>query len=122
MDGLDPIVVHDAVSDAAARARKGEGPTLIEVRVSRMTPHSSDDDDRSYRTREEVEMMKASDPLPVFGAHLLNSKVIGQTELDHLNEQAIAEVDDAVEHAEAAPYPEVAEAMYPVYVEDIRHG
>lgn len=122
VDGLDPIAVHEAVSDAAARARKGDGPTLIEVKVSRMTPHSSDDDDRSYRTREEVEDMKARDPLPIFGAHLHNSKIVSQSDLDHLDSKAKAEVDEAVEHAEGAPYPEIAEAMYPVYVEDIKHG
>jgi 2-oxoisovalerate dehydrogenase E1 component alpha subunit len=51
VDGLDPIVVFEAVSAAADRAREGVGPTVLEVKVSRMTPHSSDDDDRSYRPK-----------------------------------------------------------------------
>jgi 2-oxoisovalerate dehydrogenase E1 component alpha subunit len=71
INGLDAIEVCEAVSAAVERARSGQGPTLIELRVSRMTPHSSDDDDRSYRPREEVEVMKALDPVPTFAESLL---------------------------------------------------
>src|SRR3990170_3245207 len=61
VDGLDVVAVYQAVAEAAARARRGDGPTLVEARVHRLTPHSSDDDDRSYRPRAEVEAMKAGD-------------------------------------------------------------
>jgi 2-oxoisovalerate dehydrogenase E1 component alpha subunit len=87
-----------------------------------MTPHSSDDDDRSYRPREEVEQMKLDDPLPAFEAVLVEKKVLSEKDLTALDDKARAEVEAAVETAEAAPYPPVEDASYPVYVEDVRHG
>jgi len=92
------------------------------VRVSRMTPHSSDDDDRSYRPREEVEKMKQDDPLPAFEKTLREMKVLSEKDAESLDERARAQVEQAVADAESAPYPEVADASYPVYVEDIRNG
>jgi 2-oxoisovalerate dehydrogenase E1 component alpha subunit len=121
VDGLDAVEVYEVVSTAVERARSGQGPTLIELKVSRMTPHSSDDD-RSYRSREEVEAMKARDPVPAFAESLIEQKVLTQKDLDKLEAEIKEQVEDAVQHAEAAPYPEVSEASYPVYVEDIRHG
>ncbi len=55
VDGLDVQAMHAAMAQAVDRARRGEGPTIVEAMVSRLTPHSSDDDDRSYRPREEIE-------------------------------------------------------------------
>jgi 2-oxoisovalerate dehydrogenase E1 component alpha subunit len=122
VDGLDPIAVYDAVSEAADRARKGEGPTVLEVRVSRMTPHSSDDDDRSYRPKEEVEMLKEQDPLPQFAEHLRKRKVLSKKAEDEMEAKAKQEIDEAVRQSSEAPYPEITEGAYPVYVEDVRHG
>lgn len=122
VDGLDAIKVHDVVAAAVDRARSGQGPTLIELKVSRMTPHSSDDDDRTYRPREEVEAMKALDPVPAFATLLLKQNTITQKDLDTLEAEIKEQVEEAVDHAESAPYPDVSEAAYPVYVEDIRHG
>jgi 2-oxoisovalerate dehydrogenase E1 component alpha subunit len=122
VDGLDPVVVYDAVSEAADRARQGEGPTVLEVRVSRMTPHSSDDDDRSYRPKEEVEMLKEQDPLPQFAEHLRKKKVLSKKAEDEMEAKAKQEIDEAVQQSSEAPYPEIAEGAYPVYVEDIQHG
>jgi 2-oxoisovalerate dehydrogenase E1 component alpha subunit len=120
IDGLDPIEMHRAVLDARERAREGEGPTLIEALVQRMTPHSSDDDDRAYRSREEVEEMKANDPLSRFQEQLLDRGVLDQGRIDKLEEKARREVDRSVETASNAPYPEISEGSYPVYAEDIR--
>jgi 2-oxoisovalerate dehydrogenase E1 component alpha subunit len=122
VDGLDLLAVHDAVSLAASRARNGEGPSVIEVKVHRMTPHSSDDDDRSYRSSEEVEAMKTEDPLLKF-AELLRSKSIlnDETELE-MEAKAKEEIDLAVTTAAEAPFPEVADATYPVYAEEIPHA
>ncbi len=122
VDGLDAVNVYEIVSTAVKRARSGQGPTLLELRVSRMTPHSSDDDDRTYRSREEVEVMKAKDPVPAFARQLIEDAVITQAAIDDLEEEIKEQVEDAVQFAEAAPYPDVEDASYPVYVEDIRHG
>jgi 2-oxoisovalerate dehydrogenase E1 component alpha subunit len=104
VDGLDAFAVHAAISEAAERARKGDGPTLVEVMVSRMTPHSSDDDDRTYRSKER------------------KKKALTNKLAEEIDSAVKEQVEAAVAAAEAAPYPEVAEATYPVYVEDIRHG
>src|SRR3990170_1510656 len=122
VDGMDILKVHEAVSEAASRARAGEGPTLVEAKVYRLTPHSSDDDDRSYRTRQEVDEWKQRDPLHAFRAQLLERKVLTAAEDEKLEARAKDEVDDAVRFGEAAPYPEVSEGAWPVYVEDVRHG
>ncbi|MXH99520.1 3-methyl-2-oxobutanoate dehydrogenase subunit alpha, partial [Escherichia coli] len=68
VNGNDPLEVYQAVKEARERARRGEGPTLIETISYRLTPHSSDDDDSSYRGREEVEEAKKSDPLLTYQA------------------------------------------------------
>ena len=122
VDGMDILQVHQAVSEAAARARAGEGPTLIEARVYRLTPHSSDDDDRSYRSREEVEEWRARDPLDRFAGQLKEQKVLTPEVEAELEVRAKREVDEAIQFAEQAPYPDVSEGAYPVYVEDIPHA
>ncbi len=122
VDGLDVLEVYRAVEAAAARARAGEGPTVIEARVSRMTPHSSDDDDRSYRPREEVEAMKAHDPLVLFRDRLIKEKTLTAESDREFETRAKEQVDEAVAFAVAAPYPPVADGAYPVYVEDVRRG
>ncbi len=122
VDGLDPLQVYQAVAAAAARARAGEGPTLVEARVFRMTPHSSDDDDRTYRTREDVEAMKARDPLGSFREFLRSQSVLSAEVVAEMEAQAKQQVEQAVAFAEAAPYPEVSEAAHPVYVEDVHHA
>lgn len=122
VDGLDALAVHAEMTQAVARARAGEGPTVVEVRVNRMTPHSSDDDDRSYRPREDVEQMKQDDPLPAFEKTLREMKVLTEKDAGVLDERAREQVEQAVADAEAAPYPNVADAAHPVYVEDVQHG
>ncbi|MGH2626301.1 MAG: thiamine pyrophosphate-dependent dehydrogenase E1 component subunit alpha [Anaerolineales bacterium] len=120
VNGLDVLEVHAAVEAAAARARKGDGPTLIEAKVERMTPHSSDDDDRTYRSRQEMEALKQRDPLGLFRGYLTQAKVLTQTQDREFEARAKEEVDDAVRFAGEAPYPEVETAAYPVYAEDVR--
>jgi 2-oxoisovalerate dehydrogenase E1 component alpha subunit len=122
VDGLDPIAVYDVIHKASERARGGEGPTLVEVNVSRMTPHSSDDDDRSYRSKEEVEAMKEKDPLPAFAAKLKQEGVIDEEKEAEMEQQVKAEIDQAVEAANQAPYPPIEEATGPIYAEEVQHG
>lgn len=122
VDGLDPIEVYRAVDEAVGRARSGGGPTLVEARVYRLTPHSSDDDDRTYRSREEVEAWKARDPLPLFRAALMKRQVLSDAADADLEQNARAEVEDAIRFAESEPYPEIASAGYPLFSRDGRHG
>jgi 2-oxoisovalerate dehydrogenase E1 component alpha subunit len=120
VDGLQVADVYSATKQAVERARAGGGPTLIELRVNRMTPHSSDDDDRTYRSRQEMEAMKEQDPLDAYRTSLLAQGVLDEGRMEELDGKAKEAVEDAVTYAEAAPYPVVEEATYPVYFEDVR--
>ena len=122
VDGTDVFSVYAVMSEVVAKARSGGGPSLIEARMYRITPHSSDDDDRSYRTREEVEENKKRDPILVTRTQLLESGVLSARELEEMESRAKAMVDDAVAYTEKAPYPAVEEAAYPVYVEEVRRA
>lgn len=122
VDGTDVFAVHQAVSEAVALARAGDGPSLIEARMYRITPHSSDDDDRTYRTREEVEEHKKNDPLLVGRKRLEDTGLLDEAKLDEFEARAKQIVDEAVQYAEQAPYPSVEEGAYPVYAEEVRRG
>jgi 2-oxoisovalerate dehydrogenase E1 component alpha subunit len=113
--------VYDAVKEAVDNARKGEGPSVIEAKMYRLTPHSSDDDDRSYRTREEVEHFKKEDPIIVMKEQLIEQGLMTEEEYKTLEEKAKKSVDDAVEEATRAPYPKGEEAATPVYAEEVNH-
>ncbi|MCY0881031.1 MAG: thiamine pyrophosphate-dependent dehydrogenase E1 component subunit alpha, partial [Firmicutes bacterium] len=76
IDGNDPVKVYEVTKQAVDRARRGEGPTLIEAKTYRFVPHSSDDDDRAYRSREEVAEWKKRDPLVQFERTLLEQGVL----------------------------------------------
>jgi 2-oxoisovalerate dehydrogenase E1 component alpha subunit len=122
VNGLDVFEVYDEMSEAVQRARAGAGPTVLETQVHRMTPHSSDDDDRTYRSKEEVEMMKANDPLEIFSKQLLERGVISEQVDQEYRAKAKEEIEQAVKIAEQAKYPEIQEASYPVFVEDMPNG
>jgi 2-oxoisovalerate dehydrogenase E1 component alpha subunit len=122
VDGTDMIKVQAAMEEAVKRARAGEGPSLIEARAYRLTPHSSDDDDRTYRSREEVEEHKKNDPLLVAQRTLGAKKILTEARINELEEKAMAVVNQAAADAEAAPYPAAEEALHPVYAEEVRRG
>lgn len=115
VDGNDILAVYDAVKSAAERAYSGEGPTLVEAKTYRLVPHSSDDDDRSYRSREEVEAWKAKEPLVVYQRYLLQRDLLDQEKIDALDARANTEVDRAQQAAEEAPYPDPEETLLHVY-------
>lgn len=117
VDGNDPLAVYDAVKAAAERAYNGDGATLVEARTYRLTPHSSDDDDRSYRSREEVESWRQREPVGRFRQYLLAEGVLTQDKADDYDERAKAAVDEAHRLAEEAPTPAPEEAMGAVYAE-----
>lgn len=122
VDGTDVFETHRVVAEAVAMARAGKGPSLVETRMYRLTPHSSDDDDRTYRSREEVEEAKKRDPLLVARRTLEEQGLLTAVQVDEMEARAKEMVEDAVRFAEQAPYPAVEEGMYPVYAEEVRHG
>lgn len=118
VDGNDPLAVYEAVKAAAERGRKGDGPTLIETVSYRLTPHSSDDDDRVYRSREEVEEAKKLDAVITFKAYLQELEILTETLEKELNERIAEAVNDATEYAEAAAYAPPESALKYVYAEE----
>jgi len=118
VDGNDILAVYAVMKAAADRARAGDGPTLIEAKTYRLTPHSSDDDDRSYRSRDEVEAWKKRDPIVTFRAQLENAGLLTAALVQDYEARAAAEVDDAVQYAQSAPFPDIATAMSGVYAPD----
>ncbi|MFE7060941.1 thiamine pyrophosphate-dependent dehydrogenase E1 component subunit alpha [Bacillus haimaensis] len=117
IDGNDPLEVYAAVKEAADRGRRGEGPTLVEAISYRLTPHSSDDDDRAYRERDEVDAAKAKDPIISFAAYLKEVGVLTDEKEKEMNDEIAKEVNEATEYAENAPYADAESAMKHVYAE-----
>lgn len=117
VDGADLLGAHAAARDAVARARAGDGPTLIEAKVTRLTAHSSDDQETKYRSAAELASERALDPLPrlreqLFAAGILTDELRASTA-----EEVRATVDDATEYAEAQPDPTPGSGLLHVYAE-----
>ena len=122
VDGGDVIGCYAAAREAHERARRGEGPTLIEARVVRLTSHSSDDDQRRYRDPAEVEKLKELDPIPRFASELRDSGILTDEIEERLRSEVKAEVNEASKRAEARPEPSVEDAHERVYAEPIPGG
>jgi len=122
VDGGDVLGCYAAARDAHARARRGEGPTLIEARVVRLTSHSSDDDQRRYRDPAEVDALKERDPIPQFGAELRAVDVLTDERDTAMRAEVKAEVNEASKRAEARPEPTSDDAHERVYAEPIPGG
>jgi 2-oxoisovalerate dehydrogenase E1 component alpha subunit len=119
VDGNDVLACYAAARDAVTRARAGEGPTLIEAKVTRLTAHSSDDQQTKYRSEEELAAEKARDPLPVFRAQLVEAGVLTPEIEAQVAADITAAVDDATDYAEAEPDPDPSTGLRYVYVEDV---
>jgi 2-oxoisovalerate dehydrogenase E1 component alpha subunit len=115
VDGGDVLGCYRAGRDAIERARAGEGPTLIEAKVARLTAHSSDDQQTKYRTTEEIEAEKANDPLPRFHAQLVDAGVLDEASDAAILDEARKIVEDATDWAEAQADPDPATAQRHVY-------
>jgi pyruvate dehydrogenase E1 component alpha subunit len=98
VDGMDPVAVYEATSEAVARARRGDGPTLIEAMTYRFRGHFEGDSE-TYRTREEVEAWIQRDPLVTYPQRLIADGVADDATLRRIAEEGRAEVDTAAERA-----------------------
>ncbi|MBE3594647.1 MAG: thiamine pyrophosphate-dependent dehydrogenase E1 component subunit alpha [Candidatus Carbobacillus altaicus] len=117
VDGSDPFLVYEAVKNARERALEGLGGTLIEARVSRLVPHSSDDDDRTYRDQKELEEEKARDALGKMRTYILDKSLIDDAALEQLEKDVMDIVNDATAYAERAPYADPSTVKRYVYAE-----
>jgi 2-oxoisovalerate dehydrogenase E1 component len=103
IDGNDPLEVYRTMRLAVERARAGEGPSLIEAETYRYYAHTSDDDDRLYRTREEVDEWRRNDPVVTMRQYIIEERLLTESEERALTERIEEMLGAAVVEAEAAP-------------------
>ena len=111
VEGNDVMAVIDAAAEAADRARKGEGPTLLEFRTWRRYGHWEGDPDIrlfTYRNKEEHEAWLNKDPIPKYRNDLINGGTASSEELDAIDSKVDGEIKAAIEFAENSPYPDVS--------------
>jgi len=116
VDGMSVVDVHHAVAEAADRARKGDGPTLLEFRTYRYKGHSMSDPAK-YRTKEEVEAYKSRDPIEQVRKLILEGKVATEKDLEAIDSQIKEKVAESVKFAEESAFPDPSEAYKDVYAQ-----
>jgi 2-oxoisovalerate dehydrogenase E1 component len=120
VDGNDPLLVYRTVKEAVDRARHGQGAALVEAETYRYYAHTSDDDDRLYRTREEVEEWRRHDPVVTLKQYLIEERLLSDADERALDQEVAAMVAVAVESAESSPAP--ADPYSHVYARVIEPG
>jgi pyruvate dehydrogenase E1 component alpha subunit len=116
VDGQDVMEMYEVAGEAVARARRGEGPTLIEAQTYRYHGHYGADNPLGYRTEEEEAYYKGRDCIETNAKFLLESGTLTQDELDEIDRKAIAQVEEASQFANDSPYPDPSEITTDVYI------
>jgi len=114
VDGNDVLAVYEAAKKAIERAKRGEGPTLIECRTYRHKGHSRMDP-ATYRPKEEVEYWLKKDPIKRFRGRLLEMGILTEEEAKKIEDEVSQAIEEAVKFALESPYPEPEEALKDVY-------
>ncbi len=114
VEGNDVLAVYQAAKQAVERARRGEGPTLIECKTYRRRGHSRADPAK-YRPKEEVEKWLRKDPIELFKEKLMQIRSFTEAEIKQIENEASAAVEEAVKFAKESPYPTPEEALEDVY-------
>ena len=114
VDGNDVGAVYDAVAEAVARARRGDGPTLVENVTYRWKGHSKSDKNL-YRTKEEIAEWRGLDPILRFEAKVREAGLLTDEEIQHVRTQALEDMRSAVREANAAPDADPADLLDAVY-------
>jgi len=117
VDAMNPEKVHVAVEEAAARARRGDGPTLLEFRTYRYKGHSMSDPAK-YRAKEELQSYKDRDPIEYVRSVILKNKYASEDELKSIDDKVKGQVAESVKFAEESNYPDPSEAFKDVYVQE----
>ncbi|MBN9393320.1 MAG: thiamine pyrophosphate-dependent dehydrogenase E1 component subunit alpha [Chloroflexi bacterium] len=111
----DVLAVYEAAREAVARARRGEGPSLMEVKTYRYLGHFQGDPEL-YRPKDEVAKLRESDPINKLGRQLIEQGAISEGDLVALDQEAAEKVKEAIEFARQSPYPQPADALKHVFV------
>ena len=117
VDAMNPENVHVAVEEAAARARRGDGPTLLEFRTYRFKGHSMSDPAK-YRAKEELQSYKDRDPIEYVRSVILEKKYATEADLKLIDDKVKGQVAESVKFAEESNYPDPSEAFKDVYVQE----
>ena len=115
VDGNDVLAVYRAAEEATHRARSGAGPTLLECKTYRTRPHAEGMRDTGYRTPEEVAAWKARCPIRQFEEKLLADKAASRDNLDLIDAEVKATIDEAVQFALSSPAPDPATVAHHLY-------
>ena len=114
VDGMDFFEAYEATKGAIEHAR-AQGPVLLEMKVERFMPHTTDDDDRRYRSKGEVEEARKRDPILLLRSYLVDAGLLTAERDEEIGEETRQEVDRATDDAEAAPYPDPSTVYDHVY-------
>jgi len=119
VDGNDVLEIYHAAGEAIARARAGQGPTLLECRTYRTRAHAEGMRDAGYRTLEEIDSWKKRDPIASWKQRVLEAGLAEEAELDAIEREAKELAEDAIEFAKNSPYPDPATVMNHIYHQPI---
>lgn len=117
VDGNDALEVYRVVKEARERAIRGEGPTLIEAMMYRLSPHSTSDNDLVYRTKEEVEENWKKDGIPKMKSYLIETGLWTEEQDEALLKDIQSQLKAAIERAENAPFPKPEDTLLHVYAD-----
>jgi pyruvate dehydrogenase E1 component alpha subunit len=117
VDGMSPEAVHEAIEEAADRARRGDGPTLLDIRTYRYKGHSMSDPQK-YRTKEEVAEWQEKDPIEHCLRVIKENKWLTDKKIEEIDQWVKNEVAESIKFAEDSPYPDPSELYEDVYQEE----
>jgi pyruvate dehydrogenase E1 component alpha subunit len=112
---MDVLAVRQVVSEAVERARRGEGPSLVECKTYRFYDHQGVGDGAADRPAEEMAEWKARDPIPRFRSYLIETETLTEAEAADIEARVAARIEEAIAFAEAAPLPTPDDLLTDVY-------
>lgn len=118
VDGNDALEVYRVVKEARERAVRGEGPTLIEAMMYRLSPHSTSDNDLAYRTKEEVEENWEKDGIPKMKTYLIGQGLWSEEQEETWSRDISQQLKEAIVAAENSPFPNPEDTLLHVYAGD----
>lgn len=119
VDGYDVLAVHEVAQASVARARSGQGPSLIVCYAPRMRGHE-EGDPQTYRPKDDISKAQENDPIQRFRKHLLNNEILTEKEMKEIEERVEKEVKEAIRFSDESPFPAPEDAMHDLFVEEVR--
>lgn len=117
VDGNDVFAVHQAATQAIERARRGEGPSLIEAKTYRHRRHTERPDQPDSRSPDEIARWQANDPIDRLRAHMISEGHLSETDWQSLDKSILADIEAAVTFAKASPFPKLDAALVDVFAD-----